>query len=141
LVDGDAELLPGLTVLDTCGHAPGHQSVLVRLPQTGLVLLAIDAVMMQRLFTMDRKAWPMDDDEAQLLATTRKLLDIVERTGTRRLRSRRRTMETTEKIATILRVNFTFLERSGIRGAYVHSNEFEKMTVRSGPFHESDASL
>src|SRR5438270_4435823 len=84
LVDGDAELLPGLTVLDTCGHAPGHQSVLVRLPQTGLVLLAIDAVMMQRLFTMDRKAWPMDDDEAQLLATTRKLLDIVERTGTRR---------------------------------------------------------
>ena len=27
--------------------------------------------MMQRLFTMDRKAWPMDDDETQLLATTR----------------------------------------------------------------------
>jgi len=49
--------------------------------------------------------------------------------------------ETTEKIATILRVNFTFLERSGIRGAYVHSNEFQKMTARSGPFHESDASL
>ena len=96
---------------------------------------------MQRLFTMDRKAWPMDDDETQLLASTRKLLDIVERTGTRRLRSRRRTMETTEKIATILRVNFTFLERSGIRGAYVHLNNFEKMTARSGPFHESDASL
>src|SRR5947208_9669677 len=38
-----------------------------------------DAVVMQRLFTMDRKAWPMDDDETQLLASTRKLLDIVER--------------------------------------------------------------
>lgn len=79
LVDGDTELLPGLTLLATSGHAPGHQSVLVRLPQTGAVLLAIDAVMMQRLFTMDRKAWPTDDNEQQLLASTRKLLDVVER--------------------------------------------------------------
>lgn len=78
-VDGDNELLPGLTLLETSGHASGHQSVLVRLPQTGPVLLAIDAVMMQRLFTMDRKAWPNDDNEEQLLASTRKLLDLVER--------------------------------------------------------------
>jgi N-acyl homoserine lactone hydrolase len=79
LVDGDTELFPGLTLLETSGHAPGHQSVLVRLPQTGPVLLAIDAVMMQRLFTMDRKAWPNDDNEEQLLASTRKLLDLVAR--------------------------------------------------------------
>jgi N-acyl homoserine lactone hydrolase len=79
LIDGDTELLPGLTLLETSGHVPGHQSVLVRLPQTGPVLLAIDAVMMQRLFTMDRKAWPNDDNEEQLLASTRKLLDLVER--------------------------------------------------------------
>ncbi len=78
-VDGDTELLPGLTLLETSGHAPGHQSVLVRLPHTRSVLLAIDAVMMQRLFTMDRKAWPNDDNEEQLLASTRKLLDVVER--------------------------------------------------------------
>jgi N-acyl homoserine lactone hydrolase len=78
-VDGDTDLLPGLTLLETSGHAPGHQSVLVRLPQTGPMLLAIDAVMMQRLFTMDRKAWPKDDNEEQLLASTRKLLDLVER--------------------------------------------------------------
>jgi len=51
LIDGDTELLPGLTLLETSGHTPGHQSVLVRLPQTGPVLLTIDAVMMQRLFT------------------------------------------------------------------------------------------
>ena len=116
--DGDTELLPGLTLLETSGHAPGHQSVLVRLPRTGPVLLAIDAVMMQRLFTMDRKASPQDDNEPQLLASTRKLLDIVERTSpVERLRPRRRTMENTEKIATILRVNFTFLDRSGIKGS------------------------
>jgi N-acyl homoserine lactone hydrolase len=79
LVDGDTELLPGVNLLETSGHAPGHQSVLIRLPQTGPVLLAIDAVMMQRLFTMQRKAWPKDDNEEQLLASTRKLLDLVAR--------------------------------------------------------------
>lgn len=79
LVDGDTELLPGLHLLETSGHAPGHQSVFVRLPQTGPVLLAIDAVMMARTFTMDRKAWPKDDNEEELLASTRKLLDLVER--------------------------------------------------------------
>jgi N-acyl homoserine lactone hydrolase len=79
LVDGDTELLPGLTLLETSGHTAGHQSVLVRLPQTGPVLLAIDAVMMQRLFTPDRKAWPNDDNEEQLCSSTQKLLDVVER--------------------------------------------------------------
>jgi N-acyl homoserine lactone hydrolase len=43
------------------------------------VLLAIDAVMMQRLFTLDRKAWPNDDNEEELRASTQKLLDLVER--------------------------------------------------------------
>lgn len=79
LIDGDSEILPGLTLIETGGHVPGHQSVLVKLPQTGPVLLAIDAVVMQRLFTPDRKAWPMDDNEEQLLASTRKLLALVER--------------------------------------------------------------
>ena len=78
LVEGDTELLPGLTLIETSGHAPGHQSVLVRLPQTGNVLLAIDAVVLQRLFTPDRKAWPLENEQ-QLRASTRKLLDLVER--------------------------------------------------------------
>jgi len=79
LIDGDTEFLPGLTLLETSGHAPGHQSILVRLPRTGPVLLAIDAVMMQRLFTQDRKAWPNDDNEEQLRSSTQKLLNLVER--------------------------------------------------------------
>jgi N-acyl homoserine lactone hydrolase len=52
--------------------------VLVRLPQAGPILLAIDALMTERLFTLDRKAWPNDDNEEQLLASTRKLLHLVE---------------------------------------------------------------
>jgi N-acyl homoserine lactone hydrolase len=79
LVDGDTGLLPGLTLLETSGHAPGHPSVLVRLPQAGAILLAIDAVMIQQTFTLDRNAWPNDDSEEQLRASTRKLLDLVER--------------------------------------------------------------
>jgi N-acyl homoserine lactone hydrolase len=78
LIEGDTELLPGLTLIETSGHAAGHQSVLIRLPQTGAVLLAIDAVLLQRLFTPDRKAWPLENEE-QLRASTRKLLDLVER--------------------------------------------------------------
>jgi len=54
-------------------------SVLVRLPRTGPVLLAIDAVVLERLFTPERRAWPTDDDEGQLRASTRKLLDLVAR--------------------------------------------------------------
>jgi N-acyl homoserine lactone hydrolase len=79
LVDGDTELLPGVTLIETSGHVTGHQSVLVQLPRTGPVLLAIDAVMMQRLFTPDRKAWPLDENEQQLRSSTRKLLETVER--------------------------------------------------------------
>lgn len=79
LVAGNTVLVPGVTLLETSGHAPGHQSVLVRLPRTGPVLLAADAVVLERLFTPERRAWSLDDDEEQLRASTRKLLDVVAR--------------------------------------------------------------
>jgi N-acyl homoserine lactone hydrolase len=78
-VAGDVEVAPGLTVIATGGHVPGHQSVLLRLPQTGAVLLAIDAVPFAHLFTPDRRAAPNDEDAEQLRASTRKLLDLAER--------------------------------------------------------------
>jgi N-acyl homoserine lactone hydrolase len=78
LVDGDTEL-PGLTLIETSEHISGHQSVLVRLPETGPALLAIDAVPMQHLFTAERRAPSIDDDEEQLRVSTRKLLKLVER--------------------------------------------------------------
>src|SRR5262249_13343505 len=77
-VDGDTTLLPGLELIETSGHAPGHQSVLVRLPKTGPVLLAIDAVPQKQAFTVDRQPAPREDPET-LLASTKKLLDLVER--------------------------------------------------------------
>lgn len=79
LVEGDVELLPGLELIETSGHAPGHQSVLVHLPETGPVLLAIDAVPHQGVFTPERQAGPLDGDEETLRASTRKLLDLARR--------------------------------------------------------------
>ena len=78
LIEGDVELLPGLTLLETGGHVTGHQSVLVRLPHTGAVLLAIDAVILARLFTPQRKLGPFDENETELIASTEKLLALAE---------------------------------------------------------------
>lgn len=38
LVDGDTVLADGLDVIDTAGHTPGHQSVVVTLPERTIVL-------------------------------------------------------------------------------------------------------
>jgi N-acyl homoserine lactone hydrolase len=79
LVEGDTQLLPGLELIETSGHVPGHQSVLLRLPKTGPVLLTIDAVARQRSFTPEREAGPSDEDAEMLRASTRKLLDLTQR--------------------------------------------------------------
>ncbi len=79
LVDGDTELLPGLELIETSGHVLGHQSVLVRLPKTGTILLTIDAVPFGAGFTRDEPDdWSNPNGEAGR-ASTIKLLDLVER--------------------------------------------------------------
>ena len=82
LVDGDTELLPGLELIETSGHVPGHQSVLVRLPKTGAILLPIDAVPFGEGFTRDEQDDSSDrsnPDAEAIRASTIKLLDLVER--------------------------------------------------------------
>ncbi len=73
LVDGDTQLLPGLELIETSGHVPGHQSVLVRLPKTGAVLLTVDAVPFAQGFTR------AEQDDQAVRDSTIKLLDLVER--------------------------------------------------------------
>ncbi len=83
-VDGDTELLPGITLIETSGHVPGHQSVLVRLPETGPVLLAIDAINHAGQRDPEtRTVAGYDVDELSTRASTRKLRDIAEREGVR----------------------------------------------------------
>jgi N-acyl homoserine lactone hydrolase len=79
LVDGDTELLPGFTLIETSGHVPGHQSVLLRLPETGPVLLAVDAAPFAEWFTRDHVPDESEADAAGIRASTNKLLDLVER--------------------------------------------------------------
>lgn len=82
VVDGDTELLTGIELIDTSGHVPGHQSVLVRLPETGPVLLAIDAIPHRRLLDPDTRAiTQFDMEEAGVRASTRKLVDLAAREG------------------------------------------------------------
>lgn len=78
LVDGDMELLPGLELIETSGHVPGHQSVLVRLPNTGTVLLPIDAVPFSAGFTRDLHDDGSNPDAQAIHVSTVKLLDRVE---------------------------------------------------------------
>lgn len=79
LVDGDTELLPGLKLIETSGHVPGHQSVLVQLPKTGALLLTIDAVSFGEGFTRDKPDDGSDPDAEAIRASTNKLLDLVAR--------------------------------------------------------------
>ncbi len=52
LVDGDYDIFGdgSLVLLSTPGHTPGHQSLLVRLPKTGPVILSGDAVHFETSF-------------------------------------------------------------------------------------------
>ncbi|MCW1967583.1 MAG: N-acyl homoserine lactonase family protein [Anaerolineae bacterium] len=79
LVDGDTELLPGLELIETSGHVPGHQSVLVRLPKTGAVLLTADAVPFGGGFTRDKQDDGSNPDAEAIYISTIKLLDLVDR--------------------------------------------------------------
>jgi len=79
LVDGDTQLLPGLELIETSGHVPGHQSVLVRLPKTGSVLLTVDAVPFGASFTRDAQDDGSNPDAAAIRVSTIKLLDLVDR--------------------------------------------------------------
>lgn len=80
LVDGDTPLAPGVELIDTSGHAIGHQSVLVRLPETGPILLAIDAAPMAGQFDpATYQPSQYDMDPAAAVASIQKLKDLMVR--------------------------------------------------------------
>ena len=78
LVDGDTELLPGLELIETSGHVPGHQSVLVRLPKAEFILLPIDAVSFGKDFNRNEQDYGSNPDANAIRVSTIKLLELVE---------------------------------------------------------------
>jgi N-acyl homoserine lactone hydrolase len=79
LVDGDTTLLPGIDLIETSGHVPGHMSILLRLSQTGPILLTVDAVPNKESFRSDRQIGPLDLDTEKTIASTIKLMEVVRR--------------------------------------------------------------
>jgi len=68
LVDGDTDLIPGVRLLRTDGHAVGHQSVLVTLPSGARFLLAIDAIYSRDQLAADDWGAYVDADAARASA-------------------------------------------------------------------------
>lgn len=68
LLDGDAELAPGLTAIDTAGHTPGHQSFAIELPGRTVVLAGDAADLranLERRLPTGSTALPEDDRRAE----------------------------------------------------------------------------
>lgn len=81
LIEGDIELVPGVELIETGGHVPGHLAVLVRLPSTGPVLLAIDAAAMKAELDPSTRLENngVDLDPARARESALKLFDLVKR--------------------------------------------------------------
>jgi glyoxylase-like metal-dependent hydrolase (beta-lactamase superfamily II) len=80
LLEGDRDVFGdgSLTILSTPGHTPGHQSLLVKLPKTGAVLLSGDAVHFRA--NWDNRAIPtMNVSKEQTTASMQKLADTLEK--------------------------------------------------------------
>lgn len=80
-VDGDEEVLPGVTVLATPGHSPGHLSLLVRLASGRSVLIASDAGDLRENFDRELPPGILLAGRERALASIRRLCRIAEDTG------------------------------------------------------------
>jgi glyoxylase-like metal-dependent hydrolase (beta-lactamase superfamily II) len=80
LVAGDKDLFGdgSVTIISTPGHTPGHQSLLVRLPKTGPVLLSGDAVHFQANWDA-RRVPGFNTDKDQTLASMQRIADFLAR--------------------------------------------------------------
>jgi len=83
LIDGDYELAPGVELIETSGHVPGHQAVLVTLPNTGPVLLAIDAAAMEIDFdpATRLKDNGVDMNPVEALQSSREMFELAQQRG------------------------------------------------------------
>lgn len=79
VVAGDSDLAPGIRFLHTPGHTPGHGSVLIELPQTGPLILAIDALYLPMVLERDNFAASWHEDLAR--ASGHRLARLAAETG------------------------------------------------------------
>ena len=80
LVDGDRDIFGdgSVTILSTPGHTPGHQSLLVKLPKSGEIVLSGDAVHFKA--NWDNRAVPtLNFNKDQTLASMQKISNTLTR--------------------------------------------------------------
>jgi N-acyl homoserine lactone hydrolase len=77
MIDGDTELAPGVELIETSGHVPGHMSVVVRLPKSGTVVLAIDAIYI--IENLENDNWQGQVDPERGKASGHKLAETARR--------------------------------------------------------------
>ena len=85
ILDGDAELAPGVVALSTPGHTPGHQSFRIELPDTGTWIYTGDAADLGQNY-LDRVpcgscAGGTEADERDAAASLEKLLAAARETN------------------------------------------------------------
>jgi len=76
---GDYTLAPGVELLATPGHTPGHQSLLLRLPNSGVLLVTFDAVYTRALWEADELGAAADPAAAR--ASVDRLRAVASQTG------------------------------------------------------------
>ncbi|MBR1207264.1 N-acyl homoserine lactonase family protein [Bradyrhizobium sp. AUGA SZCCT0124] len=77
-LDGDRDVFGdgSVTILSTPGHTPGHQSLLVKLPNTGAVVLTGDAVHFRDNWD-NRRVPSLNASKEQTLASMQKIADTL----------------------------------------------------------------
>ena len=77
-LEGDRDVFGdgSVVILATPGHTPGHQSLLVRLPQTGAVVLSGDAAHFRDNWD-NRRVPALNFDKQQTVASMQRLADVM----------------------------------------------------------------
>ena len=77
-LEGDHDVFGdgSVTILATPGHTPGHQSLLVKLPKTGALVLSGDAVHFKSNWE-NRGVPSANTDKDQTLASMQRIADIL----------------------------------------------------------------
>jgi N-acyl homoserine lactone hydrolase len=79
IVDGDHRLVPGITLVSTPGHSPGHQSCLAELESGRTVLLASDAGDLEENFRRGVAPGILLGGREAAMQSLRRLVDLARR--------------------------------------------------------------
>ena len=80
VVDGDEGLMPGITAILTPGHTPGHQSLIVDLPESGTLILSGDCAYSNE--NLEKEIIPgVFTDAPQALHSLKKLKNLAQITN------------------------------------------------------------